>query len=274
VTGDQEGRGVASEVVAVLALRAAPGAYAVLLGSGMSRASGVPTGYEVLVDLCRQVADASGDRESSQADPLGWFAVTTGAEASYDRVLAALTSSREERVGILRRYFEPSPDEAEQGLKVPAAGHVALARLVQAGLVRVVLTTNFDRLVERALDQVGAAYVVTATPDAVAGAMPLHLQDCQVVKLHGDYLDPGMLNTPTELARYEPAVDRLLDRILDEYGLITIGWSTTYDPALRRAIERAATRRFSSWWIEPGTVNEHAERLIALRGSVLVHATG
>jgi hypothetical protein len=240
----------------------------------MSRAAGVPTGYEVLVDLCRQVANASGDGESGQVDPLGWFAATTGAEASYDRVLAALTSSREERVGMLRRYFEPSPDEAEQRLKIPGAGHLALARLIQAGLIRVVLTTNFDRLVERALDQVGAPYVVTATPDAAAGAMPLHLQDCQIVKLHGDYLDPGMLNTPTELAHYEPAIDRLLDRIVDEYGLITIGWSTTYDPALRRAIERATTRRFSSWWIEPGTVNEHAERLIAHRRSMLVPATG
>jgi hypothetical protein len=274
VISGQANRGVAPEVAAALALRATPGAYAVLLGSGMSRASGVPTGYEVLVDLVRQVAKASSDGEEAEADPLGWFATATGADATYDRVQGALTTSPEERVGILRRYFEPSPDEAEQGLKVPSAGHVALARLVEGGLVRVILTINFDRLIERALDQVGAFYVVTATPEAVAGAMPLHLQDCQVIKLHGDYLDPGMLNTPEELAAYEPAIDRLLDRILDEYGLITIGWSTTYDPALRRAIERATTRRFSSWWVEPGTVNDHAQRLITQRASTLVRATG
>jgi hypothetical protein len=83
-----------------------------------------------------------------------------------------------------------------------------------------------------------------------------------------------MLNTPEELAAYEPSVDRLLDRILDEYGLITIGWSTTYDPALRHAIERATTRRFSSWWVEPGTVNDHAQRLITHRASTLVPTTG
>ena len=270
----QAGRSLPPNVAAALALRATPGAYAVLLGSGMSRASGVPTGYEVLVDLCRRVANASGDGEVAEADPLSWFAITTGSEATYDRVLAAVTTSSEERIGILRRYFEPSAEEAEQGLKIPSAGHVALAHLIQAGLIRVVLTTNFDRLVERALDQVGAHYVVTATPEAVAGAMPLHLQDCQVIKLHGDYLDPGMLNTPEELAAYDPAVDRLLDRILDEYGLIAIGWSTTYDPALRHAIERATTRRFSSWWVEPGTVNDHAERLITHRASTLVPDTG
>lgn len=69
-----------------------------------------------------------------------------------------------------------------------------------------ILTTNFDRLIEHALDAQGVPYVGTATPTAVAGALPLHLQQCQVIKLHGDYLDPGLLNTPEELASLLPAV--------------------------------------------------------------------
>jgi hypothetical protein len=174
----------------------------------------------------------------------------------------------------LHGYFEPTAEEEEQGLKVPTAAHRAIARLVKAGLIRVILTINFDRLMEHALDAAGVAHVVTATPAAVAGALPLHLQRCQVIKLHGDYLDPGMLNTPEELASYDPRADRLLDQVFDEYGLIVAGWSATYDRALRSAIERAASRRFSSWWIDPGEISDHARRIIANRASTVVQATG
>jgi hypothetical protein len=58
------------------------------------------------------------------------------------------------------------------------------------------------------------------------------------VKLNGDYLDTRIKNTPEELSGYHPSIDRLLDRVLDEYGLIVCGWSADWDTALRRAFER------------------------------------
>lgn len=261
--------GVAPEIAAAFALHASPGAYAVLLGSGVSRAAGVPTGYEVLVDLCRRHAVALRIEADAAADPIDWYTAQTGTPATYDRVLASLTSRPEERIGLLRGYFEPTEEEREQGLKIPTAAHDALAHLVGMGLVRVILTTNFDRLIERALDARSVPYIVTATPAAIAGAVPLHLQRCQVIKLHGDYLDPGFLNTPEELATYDPSVDRLLDRVFDEHGLIVTGWSATYDVALRSAIERTETRRFSTWWVDPSSLSDNARRLADLRGATV-----
>lgn len=265
--------GVAPEIAAAFALHSSPGAYAVLLGSGVSRAAGVPTGHEVLVDLCRRHAVALHVEAEVAADPVAWYMEQTGATATYDRLLASLTSYPEERVGLLRGYFEPTAEEREQGLKVPTAAHRALAKLVGSGLVRVILTTNFDRLIEHALDAQHVPYVVTATPASVAGALPLHLQQCQVVKLHGDYLEPGFLNTPEELASYDQSVDRFLDRVFDEYGLITIGWSSTYDVALRSAIERTQARRFSTWWVDPGSLSDNARRLVELRGATIATET-
>lgn len=257
-----------------LALRATPRAFAFLLGSGMSKSAGVPTGHDVLAELCRQAGYASGAKGAVDTDPIEWYASHTGGSPSYDQVLGALTQHPEERVGILRRYFEPNEDEVRQKLKIPSEGHRALARLAQLGLISVILTTNFDRLIEHSLDDAGVPYVVTATPEAVAGALPLHLQSCQVVKLHGDYLDPGMLNTTNELSSYDPRIDHLLDRVLCDYGLIVIGWSAKYDVALRRAIERTPSRRFSSWWVDPATLSDEAARLIALRSPAVVKLTG
>src|SRR5437879_2506745 len=37
------------------------GAYALLLGSGVSRAAGIPTGWEVVLDLIRKVAKLEGE---------------------------------------------------------------------------------------------------------------------------------------------------------------------------------------------------------------------
>lgn len=258
------------EIAAAFALKATSGAYAVLLGSGVSRSAQIPTGWEVMVDLCRRVAAANGDEPS---DALAWYRTSLGATPAYDDILARLTETPEERIGLLRGYFEPSEQDRADGLKLPTPAHHSIASLVEKGLVKVVLTTNFDRLMERALDARNTPYVVTATPSAVEGALPLHLQTCQIVKLHGDYLDPGFLNTPEELSSYEPAMDRLLDRVLDEYGLIVMGWSATYDPALRAALERCTTRRFSSWWVSPGELSEHARRLLELRSSTHVAET-
>jgi hypothetical protein len=123
-------------------LRANPGAYAFLLGSGVSKGV-VPSGWEVLVDLVSKVAAAAG---VSDEDPLRWYERTLGQTVGYDSVLAALTSTPEERVGLLRPYFEPSSDDEDADAKRPTLAHQAIARLMKVGLVRVVLTryTPYD----------------------------------------------------------------------------------------------------------------------------------
>jgi hypothetical protein len=73
-----------------------------------------------------------------------------------------------------------------------------------------------------------------------------YLCKCTIIKVHGDYLDTRIKNTPDELASYEPALDRVLDRVFDEFGLIICGWSAEWDTALGSAIERCPNRRFTT----------------------------
>ena len=250
-------------------LRANPGAYALLLGSGVSRGV-VPTGWDVLVDLVGKMAMTAGVTDE---DPLRWYERTMGVAVGYDSVLGELTSTPEERVGLLRSYFEPSSDDEAADEKQPTSAHRAIARLMKAGLVRVVLTTNFDRLLERALDEVGVAPSVLSNLSAVKGAVPLHQQRACVIKLHGDYLDPGFRNTMEELAAYPDELDCLLDQIIDEYGLVVAGRSTIWDPALRSAVERCTTRRYGTYWIDPVPLSESAKGLVVRRDATLVTVT-
>ena len=53
-----------------------------------------------------------------------------------------------DRTEIRALSVEPTDAEREQGLKVATAAHRAIAQLVRDGYVRVIVTTNFDRLME------------------------------------------------------------------------------------------------------------------------------
>jgi hypothetical protein len=56
-----------------LTLESNPGAYACLLGSGVSATSGIPTGWGIVVDLIERVARSLG--EDPGDDPAGWYPV-------------------------------------------------------------------------------------------------------------------------------------------------------------------------------------------------------
>lgn len=237
-----------------------PGAYALLLGSGASRSAGIPTGWEVTLDLMRRVAAAANEDPGN--DPAAWYIARFGKAPGYSELLKEVTRSPAERSQLLRAYFEPDEVEREQGLKVPKAGHHAIARLVVGGYLRVILETNFDHLVETAIRDAGVEPTIITTADAILGATPLDRSKCTVVKLHGDYLDTRIRNTEEELARYPRALDRFLDRVLDEFGLIVVGWSAEWDPALRAALERRRSRRYGMYWATRSDPSEVAARLI------------
>lgn len=121
----------------------------------------------------------------------------------------------------------------------PARRTRAIAELVKRGFVRVILTTNFDRLTEQALEAAGVSPQDIARPEAINGMAPLAHSPATVIKLHGDYKDLGSRNTPGELGEYPTEWTRLLDQVFDEYGLLISGWSADWDNALVAALEGA-----------------------------------
>jgi hypothetical protein len=91
-----------------------------------------------------------------------------------------------------------------------------------------------------------------------------------VVKLHGDYMDTQIKNTPEELAAYDPRIEALLDRVLDEFGLVVCGWSAEWDEALRAALERCSSRRFCTYWTARSEPEGAPKRLIEFRGAQVI----
>jgi len=249
-------------------VQTAKGVFALLIGSGISRSAKIPTGWDITLDLVRRVATLSG--EDTGADPAGWYAARFGKAPDYSDLLDVLATTPALRQQVIRPYIEPSGDERGRGEKQPTAAHRAIASLMAGGYVRVVLTTNFDQLLEQALTDLGVRPTVISSADQVTGAVPLMHAGPVIVKLHGDYLDTRIRNTAAELATYEPAIDALLDRVLDEFGLIVCGWSAEWDVALKAAIDRAPSRRYPMVWAARGEPGAAAKFLIERRQARLV----
>ncbi|MDE0197755.1 MAG: SIR2 family protein [Caldilineaceae bacterium] len=198
-------------------------------------------------------------------NPERWFREKFDREPNYSELLDGLAKTQAERQQLLRLYLEPNEQEREQGLKQPTTAHRAIAKLTEQGYFKVIITTNFDCLIEQALEDAGVVATVLSSPEQVEGALPLIHTRCCVFKIHGSYLDTRIRNTPEELSIYPCQYNRLLNRIFDEFGLVVCGWSAEWDHALGDAIFRAPSRRFTTFWAIRGTVNETASRLIKHR---------
>ena len=198
--------------------------FSLLLGSGLSRATGVPPGWEVTLELVGRLVALETEKP---ADLAAWFQARHGSASNYSELLDAVAAEPAERRAIIHRVIEGEGEKPRQ----PTRAHRAIADLVASGSIRVIVTTNFDRLMEKALQDRGIEPTIVASADAIAGAVPLVHARCTIIKVHGDYLDARILNTSDELAAYPKALDRLLDQVFDEFGLIVAGWSGEWDRA-------------------------------------------
>jgi hypothetical protein len=112
-----------------------PGAYALLLGSGISRSAEIPTGWEVVVALIERVAALSG--ADTAGDPAGWYREQFGREPDYSVLLEELAAEPGERQQLLREYFEPDEEDREQGRKMPTRDWRSATQLAGAERVAV-----------------------------------------------------------------------------------------------------------------------------------------
>lgn len=246
------------------------GVYAVLIGSGLSRSAGIPTGWEITMELIKRAGIAAGVPD--QEDWHAWYVERTGNQPNYSTLLEELATTQTERRAIIQGFLEPTDQELEDGMKMPTPAHRAIAEMVKSGLIRVIITTNFDRLMENALRDLGIEPTVVSSVDTLAGAEPITHTQCYILKIHGDYKDARILNTDLELGDYPSEFNVVLDRILDEFGLIVSGWSGDWDHALRSAFIRAPNRRYPTFWVTRGRLSERGQELVTQRKAIVANA--
>jgi len=248
------------------------GVYALLLGSGISKNSGIPTGWDIVIDLITKLAELN--KESCLPTPEEWFETKYGEKPNYSTILSKLVKSPSERVNFLKPYFEPTEEEASQGLKLPTQTHKKIATLVKKGYIKVVITTNFDRLLEKALLSEGIEPIVIRHPNDIDGTMPLVHSSFVLIKINGDYLDTRFLNTEDELSSYDKKLNEYLLKVINEFGIISCGWSAKWDLGLVNIIKQSENYRFYSYWTYLGNCETELKEISTLRKGETVNING
>lgn len=115
--------------------------------------------------------------------------------------------------------------------------HAALAALAGTGHLKAIVTTNFDRLIERALEAAGVSFTVYCSPDdfmrlgdALRTTSPL-----PVIKVHGSVERPDtMVDTLQQRVAGRPAaLERALVALFSTHTVVVVGFSggdLAYDP--------------------------------------------
>ncbi|MDA2111932.1 SIR2 family protein [Bacillus cereus] len=248
-------------------MEANKGVYALLLGSGISRSANIPTGWEIVEELCRRIMKVE---KANHNDPIEWYQEQYKEEPKYDKVIEKLAYTPATRLGLLAEFFEPKQDD-EENTKIPTKAHRSIAKLVKGGYIRVIVTTNFDRLMEQALEELNIDFQTLHDVSNIEGIKPLVHANCTIIKVHGDYKDVRFKNVGHELETYHDDLSNLLQRVFDEYGIITSGWSAEWDTALRNTIQSVKGRRYSWYWHAfTEKLSDPAEELIKIRDGIKI----
>lgn len=238
----------ASKFATTFALR--PELHAWLLGAGASAASGIPTGYDMILDFkarlyCQETRFPR--RNVDPSDPLWvqrideFFSRTPllpppNDPTEYAAAFEAIYPQETHR----RQYIA---DAISKG--TPCFGHRMLAGLISASKAPCVFTTNFDPLIEESsllaasLMPPGAASKPTvATLDSAHLATRcLDESDWPLIaKLHGDYRSTSLKNTTSELASQDHDLRRAMVEACKRFGLVVVGYSGR-DSSVMEALE-------------------------------------
>lgn len=219
-----------------------------LLGAGASASAGVPTAGNMIWEFkqllyvtqhrisSKSVSDLSNaavcEKLQAHIDSSGGFP-SNGSPDEYAALFEAAYPSESDR----RTYIESKIKGAK-----PSYGHLALATLMRADLVRVVWTTNFDSLVADACAKIydSTAALATVALDAPDLASQL-LRDERwpiEIKIHGDFRSRRLKNTTDELRQQDARLRQVFEESCARFGLAIMGYSGR-DASIMEVLEAA-----------------------------------
>ena len=223
-----------------------PQNYAWFLGAGASRAAGLPTATDIIWDLkrrhyCREENhdidrhdlqnNAVRERIQSYFDSRGFPSLWDDNEYTvyFDRIFGA---DRERQ----RQYIKAMLSEERLSLSV---GNRVLGALLVAGLARVVFTTNFDTVVEKAVAETGQQPLAPYHLEGARGAnAALNNEEFPLYcKLHGDFRYESLKNLSQDLEHQNEQLSTCLVNAGNRFGFVVSGYSGR-DQSVMRLFER------------------------------------
>jgi NAD-dependent SIR2 family protein deacetylase len=228
------------------------GTYAIFLGSGISSEAGIPTGSKLL-DLTKEklyIMNKSLLKIQNQDDYQKWIDQKEIKDMTYSDLLGMFNSEEDRRIFLEQFFVNAKPTES----------HRNIAAMVKNGLVKVIITTNFDRLMENALDEMKIIYDVVDCSHDLDVLKPREHSNCRIMKIHGDYKSLNIKNTEKELKQLEEKVEVEFQKILNNYGIIVAGYSGSDNGVMECFRKRSS--KYTLYWLKRGNLGDNIKQLI------------
>lgn len=228
------------------------GTYAVFLGSGASKEADIPTGGEILHDTLELLYKLKNNTEEVSDEEIEeWYNESELKGYNYSKILEELCPSREERRVYLEKHFIN---------KKPTQTHHLIANMVKNGLIKIIITTNFDRLMEDALNSADVDYTIISSGEELTASHPREHSHCWLLKLHGDYKRLTIKNTTKELEKLDLNIESELQEIIDRYGIVVMGYSGS-DEGVMSCFEKRNSK-YTLYWLTRSEPTDRIKELI------------
>lgn len=207
------------------------GQFALFLGAGCSVGAGIPTAAGIVRDAKQRLYMMHHDVAATEPEVDVWLAsqgIRLNPETAYSEILERIRPTPRLRRSFLEPYFKD---------RNPSPAHWALAKLVQAGVLKDLYTTNFDTLIEQSVGQLIPLRVVSYD-EQVSGAGEFE-REPTLYKLHGDYLFDRIANTESELAHLGASQASKLQIACTRGGVIVAGYSG-HDASIMEVLKASA----------------------------------
>jgi len=221
---------------------ARPQQFAWFLGAGASAVAGLPTATDIIWDLkrryycreenqdiSRQDVQVDAVRARIQSYMLSRGFPQEGDPGEYGNYFEKIFGTDRERQ---RQYLAAILSEEKVTLSV---GNRILAALLAEGHSRVVFTTNFDTVLERAFAEVsGNSISAYHLEGAQSANNALNNEEYPLYcKLHGDFRYESVKNLKGDLAAQNAELSQCLVNAANRFGFIIAGYSGRDDTSWR-----------------------------------------
>jgi len=215
--------------------------FDLFVGAGASVSSGIPSGNDLVWHFKREILNSSGKINGRKYQDLK-------IEASK-RIIQGFFNERGESyiANPYSHYFNecyPDPNVRKDFLtglvrdKKPSIGFFCLAALVKQEKVNVVWTTNFDDLIEKAINGLNYQSCQIVSPENASSVNNYRTDIPTVIKLHGDFRYDPLQNTNEELKKLEEHLHEHLINASLKNGLLVVGYSGN-DESVLATLEKA-----------------------------------
>ncbi|HPS31187.1 MAG TPA: SIR2 family protein [bacterium] len=216
--------------------------FDLFLGAGASISSGIPSGRDLVWHFKREILNSGGKINGKKFQDLK-------VEANKKEIQSFFLEEDANVVNSYSYYFEKCyPDSLvrQEFLtnlvrdKKPSIGFMCLSALIDQKKFNTVWTTNFDDLIERAINKLNIS-CQAVSPENSKLVQNFRSDIPTVVKLHGDFRYDALQNTDEELQKLE---DNLHNYFLDastKRGLLVVGYSGS-DESVLQTLEKALNK--------------------------------